>query len=224
MIFCVSFSSLGYKEDNLPQGNDYSSIYSIQYWSHIDTFIYFSHSRISIPPVVWTNAAHRNGVRCLGTIITEWLQGILETDEMVTGPGATLVDEDNPENDPVDRRWFSRTYADKLVAMAVYYGFDGWFINVESILRGGGIQANQLIAFLRYLRQQIHAKIPGGELIWYDSVISTTGEVAWQDKLSVNNYRFFEQSDGKGPELRLRQYFFNEGRSRQSLTRDCMFS
>ncbi|GJJ75865.1 mannosyl-glycoprotein endo-beta-N-acetylglucosaminidase [Entomortierella parvispora] len=195
VIVCHDMAG-GYKEDNLPQGNDESSIYSIQYWSHIDTFIYFSHSRISIPPVVWTNAAHRNGVRCLGTIITEWLEGILETDEMVTGPCSTLVDEDNPENDPVDRRWFSRTYADKLVAMAVYYGFDGWFINIESILRGGGIQANQLIAFLRYLRQQIHAKIPGGELIWYDSVISTTGEVAWQDKLSVNNYRFFEQSDG----------------------------
>ncbi|KAG0053973.1 hypothetical protein BGZ83_000117 [Gryganskiella cystojenkinii] len=186
----------GYKEDNLPQGSDDSSIYSIQYWSHIDTFIYFSHHRITIPPVVWTNAAHRNGVKCLGTIITEWLPGILETDEMVTGPGQCLVNEEDPECDPVDRRWFSKTYADKLVDMAVYYRFDGWFINIESILRGGGIQANQLIAFLAYLRAQIHARIPGGELIWYDSVISTTGEVAWQDKLSVNNYRFFEQTDG----------------------------
>ncbi|CAO3569572.1 unnamed protein product [Mortierella alpina] len=184
----------GYKEDFLPQGNDYSGIYSMQYWSHIDTFIYFSHHRIGIPPPVWTNAAHRNGVRSIGTIITEWLPGVLETDEMVSGPDQALADEEG--NDTVDRQWFSRAYADKLVDMAVYYRFDGWFINIESILRGGPQQADQTIAFLAYLRQQIHRKIPGGELHWYDSVISSTGEVKWQDKLSVENYRFFEQSDG----------------------------
>ncbi|KAF9948216.1 hypothetical protein BGZ72_009848 [Mortierella alpina] len=193
VIVCHDMAG-GYKEDFLPQGNDYSGIYSIQYWNHIDTFIYFSHHRISIPPPVWTNAAHRNGVRSIGTIITEWLPGILETDEMVSGPDQALADEDG--NDTVDRQWFSRAYADKLVDMAVYYKFDGWFINIESILRGGAQQANQTVAFLRYFREQIHSRIPGGELHWYDSVISSTGEVAWQDKLSPENYRFFEQSDG----------------------------
>ncbi|KAF9384537.1 hypothetical protein BGX21_001275 [Mortierella sp. AD011] len=183
----------GYQEDASPQGNNYSTIYSIQYWNHVDTFIYFSHNRITIPPPVWTNAAHKNGVRCLGTIITEWMASVMETDEMVSGPDQALADEDG--NDTVDRRWFSRTYADKLVDLAVYYKFDGWFINIESILRGGAKQANQTIAFLAYLRAQIHARIPGGELHWYDSVISSTGELAWQDRLSPENYRFFEQSD-----------------------------
>lgn len=101
---------LGYKEDAAPQGNDYSVIYNIQYWSHIDTFIYFSHNRVSIPPPVWTNAAHRNGVLCLGTLITEWLEGILETEALVTGPGIVYTE----DPDEVDRRWYSRTYADKL--------------------------------------------------------------------------------------------------------------
>lgn len=54
-----------------------------------------------------------------------------------------------------------------------------------------------MVALLGYLRAQIHKRIPGGQLIWYDSVIST-GEVAWQDKLSPENYAFFEQTDGKG--------------------------
>ncbi|KAF9356197.1 hypothetical protein BGX34_010040, partial [Mortierella sp. NVP85] len=184
----------GYAEDSSSQGNDYSTVYNIQYWNYIDIFIYFSHHRITIPPAVWTNAAHRNGVRCLGNIITEHLEGMLETDEMVSGPGQALVDEVG--NDIVNREWFSRTYADKLVDMAVYYKFDGWFINIESPLRGGAAQAKQTIAFLAYLREQIHARIPGGELIWYDSVISTTGEVHWQDRLSEKNYKFFEQSDG----------------------------
>ncbi|KAG0340104.1 hypothetical protein BG004_006553, partial [Podila humilis] len=175
-----------YKEDALPQGNDYSTVYSIQYWNYIDTFIYFSHYRISIPPPVWTNAAHRNGVRCLGTIITEWLEGILETEEMVTGPGQVFTEEPND----VDRRFYSRVYADKL-GITIF-----WFINIESILRGGHEQANQTVAFLKYLRAQIHERVPGGQLIWYDSVISSTGELAWQDKLSPENYAFFEQSDG----------------------------
>lgn len=187
--------NIGYAEDARPQGNNYDKIYSIQYWNHVDIFIYFSHYRITIPPPVWTNAAHKNGVRSIGTIITEWLPGILETDEMVSGPNQTLGDEDG--NDTVDRRWFSKTYADKLVDLAVYYKFDGWFINIESIMRGGVQQVNQTIAFLRYFREQIHQRIPGGELHWYDSVITSTGEIAWQDKLSPENYRFFEQSDGK---------------------------
>lgn len=114
---------------------------------------------------------------------------------MVSGPNQALADENG--NDTVDRRWFSKTYADKLVDLAVYYKFDGWFINIESIMRGGAKQVNQTIAFLKYFREQIHQRIPGGELHWYDSVITSTGEIAWQDKLSPENYGFFEQSDGK---------------------------
>lgn len=193
VIVCHDMAG-GYAEDARPQGNDYDKIYSIQYWNHVDIFIYFSHYRITIPPPVWTNAAHKNGVRSIGTIITEWLPGILETDEMVSGPNQALADENG--NDTVDRRWFSKTYADKLVDLAVYYKFDGWFINIESIMRGGAKQVNQTIAFLKYFREQIHQRIPGGELHWYDSVITSTGEIAWQDKLSPENYGFFEQSDG----------------------------
>ncbi|KAG0234826.1 glycosyl hydrolase family 85-domain-containing protein [Mortierella sp. GBAus27b] len=193
VIVCHDMAG-GYAEDAATQGNDYSTIYSAQYWNHVDTFIYFSHYRITIPPPVWINAAHRNGVRCLGNIITETDRDLLETDEMVSGPGQALQDENG--KDIVNRQWFSRTYADKLVDMAVYYKFDGWFINIESDLRGGGEQAKQTIAFLDYLRSQIHARIPGGELIWYDSVISSTGEVDWQDKLTLENYKFFEKCDG----------------------------
>ncbi|KAF9580926.1 hypothetical protein BGW38_002237, partial [Lunasporangiospora selenospora] len=181
-----------YAEDALPQGNDYERIYSVQYWNYVDIFIYFSHNLITIPPPSWTNAAHRNGVRCLGTIITEWTKGLLEVDELVSGPGLPLSID---RTDDVDRHWFSKVYADKLVDIAVYYGFDGWFINVESHLRGGDQQVNQTLAFLAYFQAQIHERIPGGQLIWYDSVI-TTGRIHYQNQLSLENYRFFQQSDG----------------------------
>ncbi|KAF9164402.1 hypothetical protein DFQ26_001494 [Actinomortierella ambigua] len=228
VIVCHDMAG-GYSEDAATQGNNFSTIYSIQTWRYIDTFIYFSHNRVTIPPPCWTNAAHRNGVKSLGTFITEWKPGVLETDQLVSGPGAVFEptppkdpnkdpnkdpDKDpnkDPSKDPkgqgdkggesddterVDRRFFSKVFADKLVDVAVYYKFDGWLINIESVLRGGNAQAKQMVAFLSYLRQQIHARIPGGELIWYDSVVYPTGKLHWQDGLTEKNKPFFEQSDG----------------------------
>jgi hypothetical protein len=37
-------------------------------WQRIDIFVYFSHSLVTLPPPVWTNAAHRAGTRVLGTV------------------------------------------------------------------------------------------------------------------------------------------------------------
>ncbi len=141
--------------------------YHFLYWSMIDIFIYFSHSRITIPPVVWTNAAHRHGlccvllcsvsqwmnermnegmkewrnewmnewcddacvcvwgigVRMLGTVITEWAEGALDNLRLLDGPihhSSSATTKFNP------------FYADRLVELCCYYGFDGWFINIES--------------------------------------------------------------------------------------------
>lgn len=44
-------------------------------WDQIDLFVYFSHHMVTIPPPGWVMAAHRNGVRVLGTFITEWAEG-----------------------------------------------------------------------------------------------------------------------------------------------------
>ena len=41
----------------------------------IDIFVYFSHNFVTIPPVGWVNAGHRNGITVLGTFITEFKDG-----------------------------------------------------------------------------------------------------------------------------------------------------
>ncbi|HLM75733.1 MAG TPA: hypothetical protein VK459_23625, partial [Polyangiaceae bacterium] len=102
--------------DQNPQGVANSNIYNFNYWQYVDTFIYFSHHRVTIPPPGWTNAAHRSGVRLLGTFIT----GTTDVKEVLA-----LVEEPSPGE---------FVMVDKLVEMAEYYGFDGWFFNIETKL------------------------------------------------------------------------------------------
>ena len=65
--------------------------------------------------------------------------------------------------------------ADKLIEVATYYGFDGWFINQET--QGGTPEdAAKMAEFLTYLQQN---QAPGMEVIWYDSMIEE-GPVKWQ--------------------------------------------
>ena len=64
--------------------------------------------------VRFISPAHRHGVLSLGTVITEWQEGarlcsLLLKDE------STVV-----------------TFAEKLIAIAEYYGFDGWLVNIEN--------------------------------------------------------------------------------------------
>ncbi len=51
-----------YHSDALPQGDQDSDYYRLTQWSSIDTFVYFSHALVTIPPPGWTNAAHSNAV------------------------------------------------------------------------------------------------------------------------------------------------------------------
>ncbi|GFH25345.1 glyco_hydro_85 domain-containing protein [Haematococcus lacustris] len=40
-------------------------------WEAADVFVYFSHQLVTLPPPGWVTAARQNGVKVLGTLITE---------------------------------------------------------------------------------------------------------------------------------------------------------
>ncbi|CAK9803833.1 Cytosolic endo-beta-N-acetylglucosaminidase [Anthophora plagiata] len=131
-----------------------------------------SHYFITVPPFGWINAAHDHGVKVLGTVITEkegiW-DSILKSQEEV------------------------RTFANALIHVAKFYKFDGWFINIENIIKSD--QINNLIYFLKYLRERIHEEIRDSEIIWYDS-ITNEGTLSWQNELNNKNLEFFLNCDG----------------------------
>jgi mannosyl-glycoprotein endo-beta-N-acetylglucosaminidase len=50
---------------------------------------------------------------------------------------------------------------------------------------------SELIEWLKYLTKEVHAEVPHGEVIWYDS-ITTSGALRWQNCLNELNYPFFD--------------------------------
>jgi mannosyl-glycoprotein endo-beta-N-acetylglucosaminidase len=153
---------------------DKQAPFHLRTWSVIDSFCYFSHHRVVIPPASWISAAHRHGTLCLGTFITEGELGTAECRELFTDVDSS---------------------ARKLAQIAQYYGFDGWLLNVENPLdgRSGAVSIGQFTLRLRdYSRELVG---PHSCVLWYDSV-TTEGTLKWQNRLTEHNAFFFCMADG----------------------------
>ncbi|XP_043286773.1 cytosolic endo-beta-N-acetylglucosaminidase isoform X2 [Venturia canescens] len=166
----------GYLEDRFINGSTAHDSYLFYHWSMIDTFIYFSHKLVTIPPYGWINAAHNHGVKILGTLISEGADGVGVWERVLSDRNET------------------RKFADALVRLAKFYKFEGWLLNVENEINVTKI--DDLIYFVNYLRESIHTEIEGSEIIWYDSVSAQDGKLNWQNELNFHNESFFDSCDG----------------------------
>lgn len=162
--------------------------YNFSYWQYIDTLVAWGGSAgegLIVPPSAdIIDSAHTNGVPVLGTVFFppedyggkfEWMHEFLVKDKDGNFP-----------------------MAHKLVEVAQYYNFDGWFINQETGNRGSDYinpeLADLMKEFLEYL-QKIKPK--NMEIVWYDSMIDD-GRVFWQNRLNQYNQNFLGE---KGKEL-----------------------
>lgn len=124
-----------------------SEMYSCQYLQYVETFVYFSHKLVCVPPPTWTNTLHRNGVQALGTLVIEPQTKDTERLLQYSGDG--------------DERVFG--LAKILADVATHYGFDGYLVNIEKPFPAEHWSADILEAFLMQLRSGL-----GNEkrLIW----------------------------------------------------------
>ncbi|MEP2280518.1 hypothetical protein [Maribacter sp.] len=152
--------------------------YAFPFWQYIDYFVQWGGSAnegIIVPPTAfWTDAAHKNGVKSIGTVFfppnvyggkEQWVYEFLVKNEDGSFP-----------------------VADKLIEVADTYNFDGWFINQETYDLEGEM-GELMQQFISYYRERSNLK-----LVWYDAMVDDS-RVIWQDELNNHNAMFFQNED-----------------------------
>jgi hypothetical protein len=84
--------------------------------------------------------------------------------------------------------------ADKLIQVAGYYGFDGWFINQETA-GGDSALANQMRDFMKYIQSNSDLNI-----MWYDAM-TESGSISWQNALNSANDMYFQDESVVSDEM-----------------------
>ncbi|XP_050671158.1 cytosolic endo-beta-N-acetylglucosaminidase [Leptidea sinapis] len=171
-IVCHDMAN-GYHDDSVIDGTENYDAYTFYHWSGIDIFIYFSHHLITIPPLGWINVGHAHGVKVLGTVITEWADGVAFWNRVLRS----------------EVEW--KNLASALVAIAKSLKFDGWLLNIENKIS----KPEVLLQFVGYLHRTLHQELDEPVLIWYDSV-TVEGNLNWQNGLNQKNKAFFDIVDG----------------------------
>lgn len=149
--------------------------YACEYLQFIETFIYFSHKRVSVPPPTWINTLHRNGVKVLGTVLVE--PGSVDVEQI-------LKKEERPSSQGKD----IYVVAKHLAAVAKCYAFDGWLINIEKAIPSRSWDLQDLLCFLGQLKAELG---PSGKVIWlvntFNYVRQAWRQIYWTPS-SLNGY------------------------------------
>ncbi|HEX7279388.1 MAG TPA: hypothetical protein VF255_07170, partial [Solirubrobacterales bacterium] len=128
------------------------NVYNFSHWQYVDSLYYYAHRLLAVPPTVWVNAAHRNGVSALGIMTGDCSGCGREMNALFEKSGAEAVD--------------------RLYRMAVAYGFDGWLIDVEA----GSRYSPQLLAAMESLRKRM---LPNGrpvQVLTYEAFQTSLNE------------------------------------------------
>ncbi|KAK3912033.1 Cytosolic endo-beta-N-acetylglucosaminidase [Frankliniella fusca] len=174
-LFCHDLKG-GYLEDRFVNGSGAHGEYRFFHWAGIDTFIYFSHHLLTVPPLSWINSGHLHGVPVLGTLITEGREGAKVWEDIFVDLPTTI------------------RFADTLAAICRHYRFDGYLLNVENEISKENVP--KLIRFVSELRASLlRMGLKQAQVIWYDSV-TCKGKLDWQNELNRKNKCFFDLCDG----------------------------
>ncbi|XP_075558081.1 cytosolic endo-beta-N-acetylglucosaminidase-like isoform X1 [Dermacentor variabilis] len=176
-IFCHDMGG-GYNEDRFIHGCHERHVYRFHHWQIIDTFIYYSHHIVTIPPPGWISAAHRHGVKVLGTFI-------LGKDDSITIDAIKAMD-------------LVPQIAAQLAHVASVGRFDGWLISIGCEV-GTWLSPRTCVPvvkdLLKAVTTEVHKAVPGSLVIWYDAA-DANGKAKPHNELNEKNSCFFDLCDG----------------------------
>ncbi|KAH8716939.1 glycosyl hydrolase family 85-domain-containing protein [Phaeosphaeriaceae sp. PMI808] len=139
VLLCHDYAGNYHDYENAQEVGVGDEKYACQYLQYVDTFVYFSHKLVCIPPPTWTNTLHRNGVKVLGTILLEPQTKDIEKLLQHSGTGDDTI--------------FG--LARKLADIATHFGFDGWLVNIEKLFPLEVWNPEILQTFLAQLRSNL---------------------------------------------------------------------
>jgi len=177
---------------NYIEPQDKFNLYNFTHWSYVDVLNWFTgEATVNVPAKPWIDTAHKNGVKVIGTVFFRPAQYGGNADTV-----AMMLEVDEYGNFP---------YANKLVEIALYYGFDGWLMNQETDLTVVKNANNEIVSgqfdyikaaelakkmqrFMAYLTKMAPE---GMEIHWYDSML-LDGSVRWQNQLNELSSPFLQ--------------------------------
>lgn len=178
--------------------------YALRFWQYVDMFgswhglpVYGQadaeeprFGTINLPNPAWTDAAHRNGVLSLGC----WYWPRPED-------FAELVERRPDGTFPV---------AAKLVEMAAYFGFDGYFVNQEAKI------TPEQAGLLHQMLDQLNEIAPEGfHLQWYDA-LTMSGTVRYRNEFDEINSPWVEDDGERICDSIFLNYWWSQEKLRRS--------
>jgi endo-beta-N-acetylglucosaminidase D len=147
VLLCHDYGGNYHDYESVQEVSLDDEMYACEYLQYVETFVYFSHKLVCVPPPTWTNTLHRNGVKSLGTILLE--PQTKETERLLQ------------HVDGRDSMAFNLVR--KLGDIAKHYCFDGWLVNIEKPFPMECWSPNILHDFLAQLRTELGENM---QLIW----------------------------------------------------------
>lgn len=161
-------------------GSNNFDVYAFDHWQLLESYIYWpgapnKEGVFALPSPDIVDAAHRNGVPVYASLGFPWGPGSPETLAEIEAFTEQLEDGTFP-------------VADKMIEVAEYYGFDGYFFNQETsgVSKETAVRMNEM---MRYIKR--HSDL---QISWYDSQ-SNNGTISYQDAVNDKNDMYVERAE-----------------------------
>ena len=162
-------------QDHASVGGEEFKAYAFDYWQYLNSMVFWE-GLVPTPDVI--DAGHRNGVPVLGTLFFNWSNSIADQEKF-----AAALQQDEDGTFPIAR---------KLVDLAKYYGFDGYFINQETtgeLVEPLGKKMRDFMLYTKEYAAQVNHPV---KYSWYDAMTYEYGRYH-ADGLGEYNYHFHQK-------------------------------